>query len=317
MYVINYHDTPTGTGSANGIFVFPTTASGNVAPIRTIMTATSQLFGPFDAVDSSGNVYADQFNNQGNPEAIYVYAAGANGSNVSPARGITYTAPGGSLGYFRPEGLAIDNARHELYVYDYNLNGIEVFTLGTGGNSTPIRTISGSNTNIVPVAGTDSGIAFDSVSGDLYVEARSGILVFPQGSTGNVAPSRSITTSNYAENGLGVSPNTQDVFESTGYNALNVYSPTASGNATPLRQIDGSNTGIVGAGGLAVDNSENVYLANTTAGNGTFTPCVFGGYNYGEILIWGPQATGNVAPARSLCGPNTGFSSPEGVAIGP
>jgi hypothetical protein len=313
MYVISYHDTP--TGAANGIFVFSTTASGNVAPVRTITSSASQLFGPFDAVDSSGNVYADQFNNQGNDEAVYVYPAGANG-NVAPARGITYDAPGGVLGYFRPEGLAIDNARHELYVYDYNVPGIEVFSLGTTGSSTPIRVISGSNTNIVPVAGNNSGIAFNSVSGDLYVESRSGILVFPQGSSGNVAPSRSITTSAYAEFGLAVGPLTQDLFESTGNLTVNVYSPAASGNATALRVVAGGNTGIVYPGGLAVDSAENVYLANTTSGNGTFAPCIFGGYNYGEILIWGAQATGNVAPARTLCGPNTGFSAPEAVAIG-
>ena len=280
------------------------------------MTTGSEFFGPFDAVDSAGNVYAEEFNNGGNPQYILVYAAGANGSNVAPVRTIGYVAPGGSSGIFKPQGLAVDNSRHELYVYDYNLAGIEVFTLGPSGNSTPIRTISGSNTTIAPNYSINSGIAFNSVTGDLYVESQNGILVFPQGASGNVAPSRSITTSGVAEYGLGIGPITQDIYESAGYNAINVYSPTASGNASRVRLIYGSNTDIGSVGGLALDNAENVYLANSSS-SVSFAPCTFGGFSYGDILIWGPAATGNVAPNRYLCGPNTGFYDPEAVAIGP
>jgi hypothetical protein len=311
MYVISYTD------PLNGVAVFPAGASGNVAPVRTITTTSpgsSVLFGPFDAVDSAGNLYADEFNNQGNPQAIYVYHPNVNG-NLSPDRVINYVAPGGVRGVFSPNGLAIDNVNNELYVYDFNVPGIEVFDLGTKGNSTPKREISGSNTNIDPVGNNPAGIAFDPVTGDLYVEARSGILVFPRGANGNVMPAKTVTYSNYAEIGLAVGPLTEDLFESTGYNAINVFPKSPTPAATPLRQIAGSNVPIASAGGIAVDNQENLYVAD--AAEVGFAPCLFGGVNYRGIFIWGSTANGNVAPNRYVCGPNTGFVGAEGVAIGP
>jgi hypothetical protein len=59
----------------------------------------------------------------------------------------------------------------------------------------------------------------------------------------------------------------------------------------------GPNTGLYDAGGVAFDAAGRLYVVN------------YFGTDASHILIFAPGATGNVAPAAVIKGPNTGLSS--------
>ena len=84
-------------------------------------------------------------------------------------------------------------------------------------------------------------------------------------------------------------------------NSVQVFAPGASGNATPLRSITGSNTGLTDTDDLAVDRSRK-HLCHELQ------------YRDHAVML-GPGANGNVAPAATIAGSLTTFSEPEGVAV--
>jgi hypothetical protein len=88
------------------------------------------------------------------------------------------------------------------------------------------------------------------------------------------------------------------------YTNISVYSSTATGAATPIRNIGGSNTGFNQSNSeetvyFAVDHSGNIYVSNSLT---------FGG----EINVFSSTTTGNVGPTSTL---NTGATCPEGIAV--
>jgi hypothetical protein len=88
------------------------------------------------------------------------------------------------------------------------------------------------------------------------------------------------------------------IFVSDGI-GIAVFSPTATGIATPLRYILGPAQQAGGAkptfspGLIAVDGSDNTYAVNTFDST---------------IVVFGPTDTGNVAPAKTISGPLTRVS---------
>lgn len=125
--------------------------------------------------------------------------------------------------------------------------------------------LTGPNTKLVQ----PNGIAFDS-SGELYVAVNA-----------------------YA--GGGPDP-------LAGSSCINVYAAGASGNTAPIRSICGPHTGIVSPAGIAIDASDNLYVANALANN---------------VLTFAPGANGDVSPAAVLSGVDTGLFLPVAVAIDP
>jgi hypothetical protein len=87
--------------------------------------------------------------------------------------------------------------------------------------------------------------------------------------------------------------------------SVTVYQQAANGNVKPLHTIAGSNTGLHGPYGVALDASRNVYVVNTNGGS-AFT---------GSVTVYAAGANGNVAPIQTLIGSNTGLNQPFGVAI--
>lgn len=83
-------------------------------------------------------------------------------------------------------------------------------------------------------------------------------------------------------------------------NSVTVYASGATGNAKPLQDISGSETGLAMPFGVAVDGSGNIYVTN----NGEDT-----------IDVYAAGATGNVAPLRSIIGEP--YYYPKGIAIDP
>jgi hypothetical protein len=90
----------------------------------------------------------------------------------------------------------------------------------------------------------------------------------------------------------------------TADSAIYVYPPKASGNQAPTRTIEGSNTSLVRATGIALDSSGNLYV-----GNAGTQPSEAG------VTVYAPGASGNVAPIRKIAGSNTNITSARGVAL--
>ena len=79
---------------------------------------------------------------------------------------------------------------------------------------------------------------------------------------------------------------------------VTVYAEGATGDATPIQDISGSNTGLDFPNDVAVDASGNIYVAN-------------GGNAYSNsVTVYAAGATGNVAPIQDISGSMTGLVYP-------
>src|SRR5260370_6003375 len=141
-------------------------------------------------------------------------------------------------------------------------------------------------------------------SDDAFVAAEAGVRLFPltfrttgnQTVTATDVAARSITGSE----AVSVTPRPFYVANFNG-NSATVYAAGATGNATPIATIAGSNTGLTSPQGIAVDAAGRLYVANIA--------------NPYTITIYASGATGNATPAATIAGSNTGLSQPEGIAL--
>jgi hypothetical protein len=145
----------------NSVTTFSRTASGNVAPLRTLSGAATGLNGPSGvALDP----VTDQLlvaNLTGG--SVTAYARTASG-NTAPLR----TLAGVGTGLISPYGLAVDSIHHELFVSDLTTTSVGVFPREAAGNTAPLRTVFGGATglssvrllaapNLSPVVSTGTG----------------------------------------------------------------------------------------------------------------------------------------------------------------
>jgi PAP2 superfamily protein len=77
-----------------------------------------------------------------------------------------------------------------------------------------------------------------------------------------------------------------------------VYAAGATGNATPLATIQGSNTGLITPADIALDAEGRLYVANPGGGCASCSAS-------NAVTVYTPGATGNVAPTGSIAGSNT------------
>lgn len=279
LYVSNYAN--------SSITIYPTDATGDVAPLGRIAGANTRLAEPGGlALDAAGNLYVANYGDA----SITVYRAGDTG-NVAPIRTIT----GAATQLNGPWGIVLTAT--ELYVGNYNDESVTVYPAGANGNAAPTRRIAGSATGI----SLPWGLAL-SAAGALYVANSDDrtITAYAAGATGTAAPIDTIAGSHFDQFFGSI------LFAPSGELYVGYFSDTvkvfaaAVRNAVPTRVIAGANTGINNTWGMWLDTAGQLYVGNI----GT-----------ASITVYAPGATGDAAPLRTIAGGNTGLDEPAFLII--
>lgn len=240
------------------------------------------------------------------------FAAGANG-NVAPVNSIG--GPRNTL-LITETGIAQDSSGF-TYVGNGNTAVITVYAPGASGDVAPVSTLAGSNTGL----NRPEGMVIQG--GKLYVangptppgtdptaQPPSALTVYSLPlATGanNIAPLQMITGSStgmFQAVGLALD-SAGDMYVANldfhGNSSITEYAANATGNATPIATVEGSNTLLNGPEGLAI-HSGRLYAAND---NNEVT-------EYSLPLSAGAD---NIAPVATISGGNTGLASPIGAAF--
>lgn len=271
---------------APSITVFSRTASGNVAPLRTIQ-------GPSTGLGLARPIHVDTVNNElavanGDTNTITVFSRTATG-NVAPLR----TISGAATGLSNPTGVFIDSVNNEIVVANWNAHSVTVYPRTATGNVAPLRTIT-AGAGAATGLGNPGAVSVDLTNNEFAVTncvSHPRIAFFPRLANGQAGPLRVIEGQNTrisrSLHGVAIDPvNNEVLVPSTLEDAILVFSRTASGNVPPLRVIQGAATGVNKPQGIAVDTVHNeIALANE------LTP---------SITIYSRTASGNVAPLRTI-----------------
>lgn len=245
LYVLSY---PLGINPP-AIRVFPIQASGNAAPVRSIVGATTGLSGPIGiAVDPvNDEIFVADFNGGD----LKVFARTANG-DVAPIR----TLGGANTGLTEISKVFVDLANDELFVgTGFFINSVQpravrVFPRTASGNVAPLRSITGTLTQLPAV----NGLFVDLATDELVVAADSSVNVFARTASGNVPPLRRIAglqTGLGRSEGLTVTATEILVTEISG--PASVFPRLANGDVPPSRTFPGGRalTSTLAAGGAS------------------------------------------------------------------
>ena len=294
-YIYVFNAAPSG----GSIEVFAASATGNAAPLLTISGSLTGLKAPFyGTVDSNGTMYAPNTS----AYSVTTYDAGTSG-NSAPTTTIEGSKT--TLGY--PSGIAVTSSG-TIYVANPQdqapYTSVTVYAPGTSGDVAPIARIKGSQTRLE----FPYNVGLDAAA-NIYVtnyDGHSGsgwITVYPNGTNGNVKPSRTIIGSNTRLNvpsGIAIDSTGRIYVTNRDPDSVRVYAAGAAGNVKPIRSIFGAHTGLSTPNGVAVDANGNIYVANEG------TP---------SITIYATGARGDEAPMATISGPATGLGQPFGVAL--
>jgi DNA-binding beta-propeller fold protein YncE len=179
-------------------------------------------------------------------------------------------------------GISLNGSRQEMVISVQQLSMLAVYRRDSNGMEAPLRIIKGSHTNLAD----PHGVRWDANHGE--------IMVASHGNSTEIAPYTAYDEQAPAgqENILGgefVPP------------SINVFDEMASGDAKPVRTIQGSNTKLNWPMGIDLDGAHDEIAVANNGDN--------------AVLVFRRTAQGNVAPARVIRGAKTGISSPMGVAV--
>ena len=311
-----YGSDPTPTlfvtdGCTDAVLAYPASSNGNIAPLE---PSTGLASPAAVAIDKNGLIYAANTCTN----TITIYAKGSTGDTLPIA-----TIGGTNTGLSTPGGIAVDSGGN-IYVSDAIGNSVYIYPpLGasTGPlNEAPTATIA------VP---EPEGVALDK-NLNIYVTAFDedtasfGIFVYPPlgSSTGTISSATAViagsNTSLLQPQGL-VLDSTGNIYVADESNGVLIYpalgSSTGALNEDPTATIAGSSTGLAFSGGIALDSSRNIYVANcSTLEDGG---CTAGDGN--SVMVYPPLGGSsgklNEAPTATISGSNTGLNQPLGVAL--
>jgi 6-phosphogluconolactonase (cycloisomerase 2 family) len=243
--------------------------------------------------------------------------------------------------------IAFDHARNEVVVTDENL--FQVLTYDRLENtpadveaSKPKRLLSGDNTLIE----FQSGLYIDPKNGDVFApnnDTVDTLVVFAQGSNGDVAPKRALHTP-HGTFGIAVDEKRNEMFLTTQHDStVVVFRKDADKDEAPLRLLQGADTGLADPHGIAIDPRDEIFFVANYGSRGlrnagqeirTGVPgsgkgrekanwplgreyAVPGSGTTAEpsISIHALSAKGNDRPLRVIRGPKTQLNWPTGMTF--
>jgi DNA-binding beta-propeller fold protein YncE len=298
-------------------------AGGDIIPIRRVADPYPVLNGI--AIDPANNLAAmTDVNLKG--VLSYSRTSESRKGEITPALQ-QVVGPRTNIGFVG--GIALDGERKEILAINNDIEDtMVVLPYGANGNQAPIRMLS------VPhqAWGVAMSRAHDQIA--ITVEIQEAVVIYKREAKNVEAPMRVIRGPNsgladphgivwddrHNEIRVANHGNYRGLMKNTGGGcvpraaeepeagevrppSITVYSGDASGDAKPMRVIQGSQTRLDFPMGLGDDPM-----------NGEF-----GVANNGDnsVLIFSRTANGNIAPLRVLSGPKTGINRPVGVAIDP
>ena len=286
IYVSNTSEAA-ATGSA-AIVAFPLATGGNITPVKTIAGAGTQLITPnVMTFDSNGNLYvANESNPYNNPYGDYitVYPPGSNG-NVAPSRIIR----GGNADFSATSltAIAVDSDGY-LYVSEdtssENCTSTSSSTCTATANDTILVFAPGANGNVAPVRTINSNSCFEI----------GGMAVLPSNDLAVACMPPSYPAAPYSIYRERNTASIRPMDESQNIAEIVTFADGASGNATPINVITGSNTDMSWAGALALSPQGTLLVAPQSPSE--VNP---------SILGFPDSASGNVAPSLDITGSQT------------
>ena len=215
--------------------------------------------------------------------------------------------------------VAVDTNSNEVYLQDENLFGYKVFnrldnTPPGAAFTEPKRIVGGVNTRME----FNCGLYVDPNTGDVYSvnnDTQDTMVIFPREAQGNVLPKRQLHTPHRTW-GIAVDEAAQELYLTVQHPPkVVVYRKMAEGEEKPLRTIEGQNTRLEDAHGIAID-TKNQWMFISNHGNAS-NPRIPGGGTYQppSISVYPLKAAGDVAPLRVIAGPNTRLNWPAAMFL--
>ncbi|HXG25168.1 MAG TPA: hypothetical protein VNJ09_11475 [Chthonomonadales bacterium] len=215
--------------------------------------------------------------------------------------------------------VAVDPLRNEIVLQDENLFQILVYdrmtnTPATAMMSEPKRAIGGLLTHIE----FNCGLYIDPQSGDIYSinnDMVDRMVVFSREQKGNVPPMRELHTP-HRTFGIAVDEENEELYLTVQHPPqVVVYKKTASGEDKPIRVLEGEDTQLEDAHGIALDlRNQLMYVSNhgsrsnrDVPGSGSFEPP--------SITVYPLKASGNHRPVRIIEGPKTQLNWPAQIYL--
>jgi hypothetical protein len=313
------------TTSGNSILVFAAGATGDTPPIQQI-TVPGYQYVDSAQPDGQGNLWVQLSQPPITNGNVYVYgdipavvSASATGVGTPTLFGSSALPPQtGTI------GMGVDGSGNAYYLVENLSQQYSIYVFAPGQYNAPLRTITpavlaspaGCSGIDVGSDGTVVVKCFDqSQSADIYV--------FGPGASGSTTPMRTITGTSTtlhpyeAGNAGGYVAIAADGtivasdYDASDNTALLAFAPGASGNVAPARRIAGAGTSldaislqVIGGGhglsfGIGINTADQIFVGQ------------YGSQSVatGQILIFGPTATGAVPPAAVLGGPLTGLGT--------
>ena len=260
----------------------------NTPPRATMSEPRRALGGAKTKIEFQCAVYIDPQNgdiyavNNDTVDTLAIFSRNARG-NVAPDREIH--TPHGTF------GIAMDEARKEMYLTVQHSNAVVVYDKMAKGNDAPLRLIQGN----APRIADPHGIALDTKRKLMFITNHGSIREFRKGGSGGGG-----------EEGEAEIPNmpSRRAVPGSGHNvpsSINVYPMDANGDAAPVRVITGPSTQLDWPTGMVVDEERGeLYVANDMGDS---------------VLVFRTDSEGDAAPIRILKGTQTGLKNPTGVNL--
>jgi DNA-binding beta-propeller fold protein YncE len=191
-------------------------------------------------------------------------------------------------------GIAVDEKSQEMFITVQDDSAVIVFRKSAKDEDGPVRSLQGSHTLLAD----PHGIAFDSKKDLIFVSNWGSVNEHKAGASLEQQTGANIRSVHKANWPLGP----DDIVPGGGRflpGSITVYPRTASGDAAPLRVIQGPRTQLNWPSSMAVDPERNeLYVANDPDSS---------------ILVFSGDSSGDVAPIRVIKGPKSLLKNPTGI----